>query len=1104
MNLILTLLDHNPYLEYPYILYGWIGWFAIAAALGYLTYRLREAQWIKNRQRLLLFLVLLVLTPLTSLLGVIEIQNPNPLPVPLIPQQPTDPFLMILGMIPWVLAAGFLGPAAAVALAVLSGLFQAYWGTHNIFTILEFGTLALAYAYMIRQRYRTTSYRLLRHPVFSAPTVSIMLVPFYLVTAFLATNGELATRIDYAITQSWFTVLTQFAGLFLASLVAEAVYLSKSTLWGRRAPLEPSPSETNLQARFLTTSAPLFGVLFVVLMVTDWIVAGNAARNMIEQRLSSTTQVAAQSLPYFLESGQNLILTMATEELANQPAVYIPDRLAEQIRAVPYFRQLFLFDRNGIPVGGYPIENTDQLQMTMEEKAGIPLSLRGVPVQTYTLKPWPGESTAQVSFLAAIRTKDGQVVGVLLGRTDLSTNPFTQPAIEALQSVKDLNGEGVILDENNQILYHSNSERIMDRYIAKIPSGAEFYPDVSSLGTRQYVFYRPVVGRPWSVLLYVPRSEAQQLALEIAIPLLLTLLLLAAVAFILLRLSLNAITSSLQRLAVEATNISQGQLDHALVITGEDEIGQFGRAFEKMRLSLKARLDELKRLLKVSQGVAAHLEVGDAVQPILEAAMGNTASMARIVLTRGASFDPHDDEIRTMYGYGPAAERFSYLDDQIFELMQQQTLLSIPNASRTRRLIFPTGKPIPGAIIAQAVHHENLYYGVLWMAFDDPQTFSDEDVRFLNTLAGQVALAASNSRLYSSAEIGRQRLEAVLASTPEPVLVIDEQMRLLLLNPAALQVPGLIGSASPRKPIREVIQQDDVYRLVTMPTDEGVISREITLPGGRIFYTSVSPVLVEGQSVGKICILRDVTHYKELDSLKSDFVSTVSHDLRSPLTLMRGYATMIQMVGELNEQQKNYINKIVAGVDNISRLVNNLLDLGRIETGVGLKIEEIQLTEVIETVINQLSPQASQNKVRVQYIENETLDHLTPIKMQADPALVQQAIYNLVENAIKYTQVNGEVRVKLNAGLSTAIIEVRDTGIGIAPLDLPHMFEKFYRSGRREAYQQRGTGLGLAIVKSIAERHQGKVWVESQLGRGSVFFLELPYVQHPQPKIAEF
>jgi signal transduction histidine kinase len=115
--------------------------------------------------------------------------------------------------------------------------------------------------------------------------------------------------------------------------------------------------------------------------------------------------------------------------------------------------------------------------------------------------------------------------------------------------------------------------------------------------------------------------------------------------------------------------------------------------------------------------------------------------------------------------------------------------------------------------------------------------------------------------------------------------------------------------------------------------------------------------------------------------------------------------------------------------------------------------------------------------------------------IEADRALLQQAIYNLVENAVKYTQMAGEIVISIRDLAEDILISVQDSGIGIAPLDLPHMFEKFYRSGRREAYQQRGTGLGLAIVKSIAERHHGKVWVESQLGKGSKFYLQLPKKQ---------
>ena len=117
--------------------------------------------------------------------------------------------------------------------------------------------------------------------------------------------------------------------------------------------------------------------------------------------------------------------------------------------------------------------------------------------------------------------------------------------------------------------------------------------------------------------------------------------------------------------------------------------------------------------------------------------------------------------------------------------------------------------------------------------------------------------------------------------------------------------------------------------------------------------------------LGKICVLQDITHYKELDKLKSDFVATVSHDLRSPLTLMRGYVTMLNMVGELNEQQKNYTRKIITGVENMTRLVNNLLDLGRIDAGIGLQIERVMAQDVIEQVLTSLQPQATQKSIQL-------------------------------------------------------------------------------------------------------------------------------------------
>ncbi|MGC8855417.1 MAG: sensor histidine kinase, partial [Anaerolineae bacterium] len=393
-------------------------------------------------------------------------------------------------------------------------------------------------------------------------------------------------------------------------------------------------------------------------------------------------------------------------------------------------------------------------------------------------------------------------------------------------------------------------------------------------------------------------------------------------------------------------------------------------------------------------------------------------------------------------------------------------------------------------LLAIPLRHENRYYGVIWAGFEQARAFSEADVRFVTTLAGQAALAVANAHLFLNVEVGRRQLEAIINSTPDPVLVTDHRNRLLLANRAAAQVlsmnlPSVAGQA-----VETVIQQKPLLEMLQGTSSENR-SVEVILPDQRTYLATASSVVADGRPVGRVCILRDVTHFKELDAMKSEFVATVSHDLRSPLTLMRGYATMLEMVGELNDQQQGYVRKIIAGVENMSRLVNNLLDLGRIEVGVGLQVESVPVVDILERAVGALRLQASQKKITL----NVELPRDMPHVVEADGALLHQAVYNLVENAIKYTPEGGQVTLRTRSTSGFIIFEVEDSGIGISPEDIGHLFEKFYRGKQREARAQQGTGLGLAIVRSIAERHGGRVWVESELGKGSIFYLQIPLKQ---------
>ncbi len=1093
MDIVLSLLNPFPYISMPSTLLGWLGWFVCFALLVLVIWRRWEGASAYTLRTWLIFFVLAVLTPFAVWLMGVRILTGSAALESSLNSAVTSPALMLFTALPWVLAAGILGPGYAAILGAFSGLLLGLYETHNLFTIIEISTIAFLFGTAVRQLYRTRLFGFIRHPVGAAFILMVFQVPLLIMTTFYAVNGSLASRLDFAFTQTWPLILTRSAELLLGGLVGEILFQTRKDIWGVQGELVPSPGETNLQLRFLYGSVPYILVLVFVIIITDWVVAVRASRQMVEDQLANAAVVASDSLPFFFETGQDLILTYATQELVDAPPEDLSRMLALRFKSVKFFSQLFVFSADGKPILGFPSNDVNQLLLTSQETAGLAMAQQGRLIQVFTVPPQLSGMPASVSFMAAIRDTQGNVRGILLGRSDLGSNRFTGPAIRSMQSMADLGGEGMILDENQQILYHTDPTTILQPYYGVNGQSGKLFNSISSTGKSLLAFHQPVPDSLWSIVLAVPAERSQQVAMSIALPLLFMIFIIAAIAFVALRFALRGVLSTISSLGNEAMRIASGQLDHELSFNQEDELGKLGKTFDQMRLSLKDRIEELNRLLAVSQGVAGTLQVEDAIRPILEAALLDPSGMVRAVLLSETTLESLDEK-HLSFGLGESAHRYAYIDEQLFDLMRNREMVSVSNTQRWKGVQFDLENR-PGALYAFALHRENQYFGVLWTGFRLPKVLTEPELRFISTLSGFAALAASNSRLYANAEIGRQRLEAVLAATPEPVLVTDEKNRLFLLNPAAIQVSGLMRSAMPGLPVAEAVSNLELLTLMQSVTDVKMASREIAFARDKVFFASVAPILdTENSLVGKVCLLRDITNYKELDKLKTEFVENVSHDLRSPLTLMRGYATMLQMVGPLNEQQTGYVNKITSSVDRIAALVTNLLDLSRIEAGVALRYEKVIVEELIEQVTTTLQPQAIQKKIQL----DTTALQETRTVIDADRALLTQAVYNLVDNGIKYTGVNGTVTAKVTPTPASVVIEVHDTGIGISPIDLPHMFEKFYRSGRRESYTQRGTGLGLAIVHSIVERHGGKARVSSNLGKGSSFSIELPRFRQAQ------
>ena len=1086
MQFLATLLTNLAYLS-PLSLAGWMAFLGFLGllAVALLSWRKYQPDWTARSWGLLIALI--VATPITALFLGLEIPTGSALPIPGLPEDPPGSTMMIFSALPWTLAGGLLGPFAAAGIGMLSGLIRGVWDTHSLFTVIDLGLMGGLFAVANQQRYRTFIFRLLRQPLVSALSLVLIHALLFVFNAFFtgATTASATERLDYALSNLGVMSLAFGGEMLIAGLTAQIISAAYPAYWGGRGLLQPSPAEKSIETRFISGTGTIISLLLITLLIGDWVVAGRAARNLLRDRLESSAELASQNVPFFLETGQNLASQIASDPRLQDPAADVPAVLGERIQSIAFFNQLVIVDASTHAVTAlYPPDSA--FQITRAEDDGLDLAQMGVANQIYTVPPLAEGEAAGTSFFSAIP----QTQLVLIGRTYLGANPYTSSLVNNLNSLSEVNGEGLLIADG-VVIYDSQGTRTWTTYEGESSEQAAFFDETASVGTRQLVYYQPVDGHPWAVVLTTPAQATQQLAIDIALPISLMIILMGIIAMVIMRVNLRAVTGSLQSLATEAKYLSTGKLDRPLGVDGVDEVSELRRAFEQMRVSLQARLQDLNRLLVASQGVASSLTLADALRPVLEAVVANGASSARIVLVRDILPTTVDAPVR--FADGVEQDVYMHLDHQILGLTEQQERLVMATISRNRGLMLDPNLPSPESLIAIAIKHENRYYGVLWAAYNKQRVFNEADIRFISTLASQAALAVANIRLFLTVEVSRRQLEAILNSTPDPVLVTDASNRLILANPAAGHVFGVTIRRGERPGVEQTLQVKALYELLTASTTERR-SAEVKMPDGKTYLAMASAMTADGRTVGRVCILRDVTQLKEIDTLKSDFVSTVSHDLRSPLTLMRGYASMLEMAGELNEQQKSYVKMIVQGVENMAKLVNNLLDLGRIDFGVGLQVENVPVLDIVERVTSSLQLQATQKKISLGVEIPKNLPHA----VEADQALLQQAVYNLVENALKYTPDGGAVTVHLQCTDSVLIFAIEDSGIGIPKSDLARLFEKFYRGTNREALAQRGTGLGLAIVKSIAERHGGKVWVESELGKGSIFNLQVPLVQPRQ------
>lgn len=504
------------------------------------------------------------------------------------------------------------------------------------------------------------------------------------------------------------------------------------------------------------------------------------------------------------------------------------------------------------------------------------------------------------------------------------------------------------------------------------------------------------------------------------------------------------------------------------------------REIRRTTASLEQRVDEMGTLVKLGRSITSTLDLDSVLTSVVTAAVELTGAEEGHLLLL-------DDETNELYMR--AGRNFEESFARTFRLPVKDSVAGqvihtgqpvsfsedSPNKIKTAYLVY--------SLIYVPLRSNDRVIGVLGV--DNRQTkrpFSQHHELLMTVLAEYAAIAIQNAQLYHESEKERHKLDTTIANIQDGVILLDKESKIILINPAVRRIFGLGLGDFTGKPVLDIITHGDFAALLNSIQDNPLKTYEVVFEDGRVFNYQYTPIA----DIGSVVTLEDISHLKMLDRLKSDFIHTISHDLRSPLTAIMGYIELLERVGPLNDQQKQFVKHVQNSAQNITMLVNDLLDLGRIEAGFDTRKDEVSLEQILQFTVDNLGRQIIDKKLDF----SVSIDPDIPV-LRGNPIRLRQMVDNLLVNAVKYTPENGKVAVSLRREDSQVVLEVSDTGVGIPATDQPHIFEKFYRASNAPKGTP-GTGLGLAIVRSIVENHQGRIWVESSVGVGTKFVVVLP------------
>ena len=884
-----------------------------------------------------------------------------------------------------------------------------------------------------------------------------------------------------------------------------------------------------------TRRSLLFQLLSVYLLfVVVVLVGGVAVNSLIEQQLSNDAQASDQALAQEvalqtgiqLSDAENALVSLSKITVQNQTTSAIESSFQSFQAARSDVDQIYWLD----PLGGLRISCS---QVACQNKLLAEFSPPDVirrarmatgPVFEVGVAVEPSFN-AGVIIAEPVHAAHGQLVGIVAA--SLSLVDLSEPLSAVVQAQRQLGRHLMIsiIDDRGELIATPDHEHILWTVLNELPGAdqallghATSQVGLGSDGQSWLFSAVPVPAVGWAVVVQRPTDEALAVVTQLHLWLLVAALLFAIGGLLFWLMLLVRFIRPLHTLAIEHQALPASEQSipvHAtLLAERDDEVGRLARSLVRLERDGLEKLGELRTLLETSNAVVRSLEPHAVVGKIIHEVRRLVDVQAAAVLL------PDEQGVLHVLESSGLSEHYDHSLSLSPEQVSSPPVQALREGRPVQKLLGPHTSSLSyeegfRSILAIPIMSRHAGGVVLLVHRSEPRHFNQNEIDLLLMFANYATLAwehavlyersderlrevaRENERLYQQASEEKQTLEAIMGSMSDGLVLTGIDGTVLYANVGASTMTGLPSEVLEGRTISVLYNA-----LRTTAVDPADCERALV----QVEHAEATEVMVEircnGQrraihmrlfdvgdesrrAIGRGLLLRDMTRERELDEFKTTLLAAVGHEVRTPLAAIKGHAsTLLQEdVTWSPADQRHFLQTISGEADRLAQLVSNLLDLSRQEAGLlSLNRVPARVQDLVAKTIERLSSQGVTIAVHIP-------DKLPLVNV--DNARIEVVLHNLVSNALVYGE--GEVRINAERQDDGIVVSVADNGTGIAPDELPHVFERFYRARHGHQKHSGGTGLGLTICKAFIEAHGGVIWAESS-GRGVTISFSLPLV----------